>query len=120
MEFNRLEKDIFKWLAENTEDYRLREQLLRASLKNRKYTGAGFFVKLSVPADTPRITEDIGDINAIPGPFIDSSSLESGADTALFIKDGIAKALEIFAYGDSFPEVLENYLLINLSRNNSV
>ena len=118
MKFNKLEKAILKWFLENTDDAGLREQLSQVSLKSRKYTGAGFFVGLTVPEDAPRITEERADINAVPGPYIESASLEAGADTALFINDGVAETLEIFAYGDSFPEVLDEYVLINLNRKN--
>ena len=51
------------------------------------------------------------DTDPIPGPDITSSVLPSGAGTVLFVTDGRVETLEIFAYGDEFPEVLTDFEL---------
>jgi len=117
MKFNQLESDILKWMIDDTGDDNLRQQLSRSKLIKRNYTGAGFFLTLAVPDDVPKILDHENDINPVPGPYIESSVLEAGGDTVLYINDGIVKTLEIFSYGNMFPESLENYELIKPDRN---
>ena len=70
-----------------------------------------FFVNLAVPSEVPTRLADRDDINPHPGPFIESPVLNGGGDTVLFIIDSLIDTLEIFAYGDIFPENLEQYTL---------
>ncbi len=120
MKFTKIEESILKWIAKESESENLREQLSNCTLIGRDYTGVGFFLKLKVSDNVPVVEGEEGDIDPVPGPFIDSPELESGGDTVLFIHNGVIETLEIFAYGDSFPESLEEYELQKPNRSKIV
>ena len=46
----------------------------------------------------------------VPYPYIESPDLEIGAGCVLFLVDGRLDTLEIFAYGNSFPEDIDEYV----------
>jgi hypothetical protein len=79
----------------------LRAQYGRASVSRVEFSGAGFFVEFSVPADAPR---------AEPGELtggnarIEVEGLEHGAGCVLFVRDGMLRALEGYTYGEPWPE----------------
>ncbi len=80
----------------------------KAAFRSREYTGVGFYVNFDVPEDAPRLAP-FADPHS--GPEITSRELEFGAGTLLWQEDGRASCLEIYAYGDGFPEALGEYKL---------
>jgi hypothetical protein len=108
--FSSLEQDVVNWFVERLDEPILKRQLQSAILKRRDYTGVGLFLHLET-RDPARLSDSDGDVSPIPGPEISSALLESGAGTVLFVTDGVADCLEIFAYGNSFPETLSEYQL---------
>jgi hypothetical protein len=111
MELTPLENDIVGWLLKNCEDSDVQRQLPQIHLRKRDYTGVGFFLHFSLPPDVIAAPESVGDVTPIPGPEIASSQLDSGAGTVIFLTDGRLDCLEIFAYGNHFPETLTDYTL---------
>ena len=120
MKYNPLEKDILNWFINVVDDKNLRHQLSRSVLRERKYTGVGFFLALEVPGDVSIIRGMEQDITPVPGPYIESPELSAGGDTVLFINDGIIETIEIFSYGNMFPEFIKNYQLCSPTQNSSV
>ena len=107
-DFNQLERDVLAWIREHDPAKGLAAQIDKAVFRRREYTGVGFYVDFDVPEDTPGLEPFAGPID---GPSIISSWLEAGAGTLLWHEDGRASCLEIFAYGDVFPEDLPEYRL---------
>lgn len=111
MELTSLENDIVRWLLKNCEDSDIQKQLPHIRLRKRDYTGAGFFLHFTLSTDVMAAPDSAGDSTPIPGPEIASSQLESGAGTVIFLTDGRIDCIEIFAYGNHFPETLADYTL---------
>ena len=111
MELTSLENDIVRWLLKNCESSDIQRQLPHVILQKRDYTGVGFFLHFSLPPDVVAAPDSAGDSTPIPGPEIASPQLESGAGTVMFLTDGRIDCLEIFAYGNHFPEKLNDYTL---------
>ena len=111
IEFTSLERDIIDWLQLHCDDHQVQRQLPHLILRKRDYTGVGFFVHFSIPPNVAPPPDSVGDSTPLPGPDIASPELDAGAGTAIFLTEGKLDCLEIFAYGDSFPETIENYTL---------
>lgn len=109
--FNQLEKDILEWIIADTEDETVREQLRKVVFLEREYTGVGSFTYIAIPSETVLKAGLISGSMPIEGPHIKSPLLDYGALSLIFFKKGIITDLEIAAYGDSFPENLEEYFL---------
>ena len=78
----------------------LREQLKRSSIKNRKFTGVGFFTRFDVTAEAPRLGTrrfTFGDVIAT----IDG--LRHGAGFELFVDHGCIDVLEGYCYDEEWP-----------------
>lgn len=54
----------------------------------------------------------LADHRSMPGPSIESPQLEHGADTIIFVRDGVIECMEVFSYADTFPETLDDYQLV--------
>lgn len=80
----------------------LREQAEAASVAERSFSGVGFFTRLHVPAEAPRL--------AHPGRFVlgdvygDIASLEYGAGFLLFVSAGALDTLEGFSHEEVWPD----------------
>jgi hypothetical protein len=99
-----LEKAIMKMLLAGDEDAlgALREQVHRASVVNRTFSGCGFFTKFSVPPEVGRVDPpnfEIGDVR------LELSGVKLGAGVLLFVRDGLLSMLEGYTYGEEhWPE----------------
>jgi hypothetical protein len=84
----------------------LRQQLSDAMFDEMDYTGAGFFLSVSVPPDAPRLGRSgvIGDVHA------QAIGHQGPLGLMLFVKDGVATELEAFAYAD-WPDDLSRFSL---------
>jgi hypothetical protein len=99
----KLEKAILDWISSRQPS--LATRLATAEIARREHTGAGFYVYLSHQADTK------WDRLPVDGPNIESSQLEFGAGSMLWLSHGEPCCLEIYSYGNHFPEHLDEFKL---------
>ncbi|MEQ1709734.1 MAG: hypothetical protein ABL864_15525 [Terricaulis sp.] len=83
----------------------LRDQIESAELTQVDYTGAGFFVDLSIPTSVAALEGN----GVVCDVHVRRSSADSPLGLLLFVEAGYAKSLECFAYGD-WPRDLSGYL----------
>jgi len=112
MKFSKLENDVLSWLYEKEENPVIKSQIAAAKPMMRKHTGVGVWVHVNLPANVQAVPESDGDITSIPGPFINSPNLKYGAESAIYITNGLFDTLEIFSIKDNFPDELEHYELV--------
>ena len=110
MEMNQLEKDILTWMSSRSSSEAFSAQVELLKVTNREYTGVGCYTDFEIQTEKT-VQPILNHSKPYHGPYIDSPELEAGAGTHLWIEEGLIKCLEIFAYGDSFPEPLEEYKL---------
>ncbi|MGI9317610.1 MAG: hypothetical protein ACR2QW_09785 [bacterium] len=102
-----LDRDILEWIAGETGDKALTDQIGQASVSKRDYMRTGFFVYFEVPDDVAMLPEGLRPIC----PHIQSDELLDGGGCDLFLRNGRLHYLEIYARGGFFPERLEYYEL---------
>jgi hypothetical protein len=81
----------------------LRRQLAVAVVREREFSGVGFFTTFDVPPDTPRAPvppkfSPFGDVGA------DIEGLRHGAGFLLFVDDGYLHMLEGYTYDEPWPD----------------
>ncbi len=103
----KLEKDILEWIAAHCDDKALATQCCMATVVSREHTGVGVYVNLELPDSAPAC--DI--VRSPMHPYIESPQLEAGGGCVLFLENGRVSTLELYAYGDSFPDEMEEYSL---------
>lgn len=107
--------DILDLLLDGDEDgVALRSQIPFLTDSDYEYTGAGLFVGFShsEPINQFKLTSNT---TVTHGIEIKSSELELGADTTLFISEGLVSSLEILAYDGNYPEKeLTDYVLTQI------
>lgn len=111
MQFTAFERDVLDWYLAKCPDEGLTTQIRAAVVSRRDWTGAGFFLDLSVPAEARPVGSDIS--SQLDGPFVESPALKHGGGAVLVSHDGPLLFLEVFAYGDHFPEQLTDYRLLD-------
>ncbi len=97
------EAAVLDWLAANSGDLALQEQLSRAQVIERDYTVVGCYSKLLVPDDASASTAPYASRGPVRGPYIESDTVEHGGGSLLWFEAGRASCLEIYAHGDYFP-----------------
>ena len=107
MAMEQLDRDILDWIAMQTADDALHEQIRCAAVRKRDYMRTGFFTYFDVPDTAPVISGELRPVC----PHIESPDLMDGAGCGLFIRNGRLHYLEIYARGGFFPESLERYEL---------
>ena len=98
-----LESAILAWISSRKPS--LFSRLATAEITRRDYTGVGFYVYL---------TPDTGqewDRPPVEGPVIASRQLNEGGGSILWLSRGEPCCVEIYAFGDVFPEYLEDFEL---------
>ena len=114
--FNDLERSVLGWYMTHYESPSLRQQLEAAGFVRREWTKVGYYTDFKVPGDlTPVKLLEIGGRWPVDGPFIKARSLQYGGCVILWGQDGYANCMEIFAYGELFPEGLSEFELIEMS-----
>ena len=92
----------------------LREQLAKATIKEREMTGTGFYLTFSLPEDSRKLTDQIpnvksdfcfGDVNA------EIENLENGASFLVWVKGGKLNMLEGYSYHGTWPGTIEDFQL---------
>ena len=92
----------------------LRNQIPFLTDSEYEYTGVGLFVGFSYsePISQFKLTNNT---TFTHGVEIRSSKLELGADTTLFITEGLISTLEILAYDGNYPDKeLTDYVLTQI------
>jgi hypothetical protein len=103
----KLDTDILRWIADETQDGGLSAQIELAEVSRRDYMRTGFFVYFQVLEGVAKINASVRPVC----PHIASPDLMDGAGCTLFIREGYVHYLEIYARGGFFPESLEHYEL---------
>lgn len=98
-----LEKSILDWISASQPA--LAGSLAAARIARRKYTGVGFYAYIAPDDDAE------WDRPPVDGPTIESQDLEIGGGSVLWLANGRPSCLEIYAFGDSFPEDLDEFEL---------
>lgn len=107
-----VESAVMAWLAEHGGSPTLRDAVRSVRPVRRQHSPAGEFVTFEIPASH---ADDEPGGEALPqhGPSIVSPLLPHGADTILFVTEsGLPEVLEIFTYGDAWPEDLDSFQLL--------
>lgn len=100
---NNIETEVLELLlaGEHPDLAILRVQLATAKVKNREYTGVGFFTDFEIAEGIPKLNSEriiIGDV------YADITGLEHGAGFLLFVNSGIIHTLECCIVEDKWPE----------------
>ena len=102
-----LEIDILNWIADRTSDSALKSQCQNAKIKSREYTKVGYFTNFRTDETAQKATLHQADIE----PQIISPEVPNTAGCVLFLSNGYIKCLEIYTFGDNFPENIQTYTL---------
>lgn len=95
----------------DTDYKKLLDQIHFLSIESYEYTGGGVFIGFRhFPGiEEYRINQDKLILNGVE---IKSPELDIGAESTLFVKDGLMDYLEIWNYGEVYPETdLKKYLI---------
>jgi hypothetical protein len=98
-----LERSIFDWVSADQPS--LAALLSVAKIARREHSGAGHYSYV-VPHDDAE-----WDRPPIAGPTIESKDLEIGGGSLLWLVKGRPACLEVYAFGDNFPRVLDDFKL---------
>lgn len=79
----------------------LRDHYAGATIREVRLTRVGAFVEFDVPDDLPRVVPE-----SITGgsAFLEIVGLAYGAGCVVFVREGRLDCLELFAYGESWPD----------------
>ena len=118
-EFSKIEKAVLEKLIEGSIPLliELRKQFDVCTVKDREFTGHGFFADLSVPEETQK---KVG-LNLVLGDVLgeDIPELQRGAGFLLFINDGILTCLEGFSYEEPWPTQVDEFRLTYFKKHNN-
>jgi hypothetical protein len=104
----KLDRAIVDWIAANTNDPVLQDQLQRATVIRRDYMLTGYFIYFGLPDSM----SPLGSGTRPCCPDISAEALPYGAGTGLFTRNGKIHYLEIYARGGFFPEQLVEFRLV--------
>jgi hypothetical protein len=109
-ELSIIEKNVLKKLLMGSFPIltQLRNQLNFCTIKNRKFTGFGFYTTFIVPEKIHRnkkLNFMIGDVNG------EIEGLNNGAGFLLYIKNGVIDMLEGYSYDESWPASIDKFKL---------
>ena len=85
----------------------LRHQYAKSKIHRRRFRDVGFSSRLWVDSDAPRLQKrdrfHLGNLDA------EVEGLEYGLGFVLYVRDGWLETLEVFTYGETFPECLTTF-----------
>ena len=112
MDKSEIEIKILEWFIQKYSKTCLAEQIEKADVVKREYSGVGFFVHFKISTNVSALqlgTDYMKD--PIDGPIIVSKELMAGAQAILFIKNGYIDMLEVYTFVDKFPKNLVEFEL---------
>jgi hypothetical protein len=108
--FLKFESEVMLNLLSETNEFseQLKLQYLNSKVKERKFTGYGFFTEFTVDSkfklpNTEKMT--FGNLQA------DINDLKYGVGFVLFVNNGLIDFLECYTYDEKFPTEIINYNL---------
>ncbi|MBT8421770.1 MAG: hypothetical protein HKN56_04285 [Gammaproteobacteria bacterium] len=101
------DKDILDYIAAQTGDAALTQQIQQAEVSRRDYTRTGLFVYFEPNAGAAAVAQGVRPVSA----RLDAPELMDGAGCDLFLRDGRLHYLEVYARGGFLPENLQDYRL---------
>ena len=96
----------------------LRGQLERASVRSRKFSGAGFFLKFDVPPEAPAASVKSGRVH-FGDVAAEFAQLKHGAGFVLFVQDGRLETLEGYSYDEPWLKEPETFELSYTAKDRS-
>jgi hypothetical protein len=101
---NELEMEVMRMLLAGDHPVLavLRQQLEVATVREREFTGVGFFTYFDVPDSAPRVPDV--DWLAIGDVYAELEGLQHTAGFVLFLGQGVIDTLECFGVEETFPE----------------
>jgi hypothetical protein len=115
--FNDLEKSILGWYMTRYKSPTLRQQLETARFVRREWTKVGYYTEFEVQEDLPPVKlPQVGGGWPVHGPFIRARNLQYGGSVILWGQGGYANCIEMYAYGDLFPEELREFELVEMPK----
>jgi len=103
-----IDKDILDYIAAQTGDATLTQQVAQAEVSRRDYTRTGLFVYFTPDANADRVAHGVRPVSA----RLEAPGLMDGAGCDLFLRDGRLHYLEVYARGGFLPEKLQDYRLV--------
>jgi hypothetical protein len=79
----------------------LRQQYSVASVRDREFTGVGFFTHFKLTAGPQAVEPESFVIDDV---FLDVPETQNGASAMLFVRKGVIDCLEVVATTDDWPE----------------
>ena len=107
--FEQFEKTVMNKILEKAEDSiakTIQKQYQTTQVKNRWFSGKGFFTCFTVSKNSICLTVKSSHLSNINGTV---NGIEIGL--ILHTKDGVIDCLEGFTYGEPWPEEIESYEL---------
>jgi hypothetical protein len=109
------EAAIFRYIAERIPDSPLQLQLSKVEILSRENTGVGCYSELVTYNAAPATLAPYGRRGPLSGPHFKSACVDFGGGTLLWFHEGRASCLEIFSYGEFFPENHANLVPFELT-----
>lgn len=110
--FEDFEKKVMEKLLEGNDNVLriLHKQFSQVRIKNREFTGVGFFTTFVIPDDVTKLeTQKSFQFGDVDGKINE----ENDVGFILFVKDGVIDFLEGYIYGDEkWPKIIKNYQLV--------
>ncbi len=105
MKMTELERNVLLLLTGGDLDQEvLREQIERATVHSRDYTGVGFYTKFNLPEGTRRFDSRRWKTQDMPQTFGKHPALPAGAGFILWLKDVLIDTLEGYTYEGNWPK----------------
>jgi hypothetical protein len=92
----------------------LRNQLTRAEVHSREFSGAGFFTRFAVPAGATPVDARL---RTLGDAVADIEGLTRGAGFTLFLQCGVIDMLEGFSYDEPWPKEVTRFIVRRSGKN---
>jgi hypothetical protein len=105
MELSEFERSVLERIvAGDTDEKALREQLSRATVRGRWYSGVGLVVSLELPDEVPRADPARINLPQRPDFVLKHPDVPNNAMAIAFLKSGVLDNLECVTFtGDDWP-----------------
>ena len=111
IDFLIFEKDIINAiLRANDNTQILMKQYAVACVKQRIYTGVGFYTDYEVMDDSLRVSNESLRLGGIE---VEIAEIPNGCDFILYVENGMISCLEGYTYADPWPEHIKKYKIVD-------